>query len=72
MANNSCPKVRNVNGVFHLAGVLDDGIIGGDSTHRVEMGWDGKHILLVVGRRLSYWEGNFSGAMLNYGGEGIH
>ena len=40
-------KVRNVNGVFHLAGVLDDGIIGGDSTHRVEMGWDGKHICCI-------------------------
>ncbi len=22
---------------------------------------------MVVGRRLSYWEGNFSGAMLNFG-----
>ncbi len=23
---------------------------------------------MVVGRLLSYWEGNFSGAMLNFGG----
>ena len=27
--NQTAEKVRNVNGVFHLAGVLDDGIIGG-------------------------------------------
>ena len=26
---------------------------------------------MVVGRLLSYWEGNFSGAMLNFGGGSI-
>ena len=27
---------------------------------------------MVVGRLLSYWEGNFSGAMLNFGGVNIN
>ena len=27
---------------------------------------------MVVGRLLSYWEGNFSGAMLNFGGAILH
>ncbi len=36
-------------------------------THTTRLKFNSSHLKIVVGRLLSFWEGNFSGAMLNLG-----